>query len=86
VIGASLPPSPHFGAPSRSSASGTGEAAHRIYRERFRIANGSGYDSRYCEFDVVRVSGPDVVGPELFAYLGAEQEVTSYLIARGETS
>jgi len=60
------------------------EHVRRVFRERLKMANGSGYESKYFEFDVLHVSATEIVGPELFAYLGTESEVTWYLIRLGE--
>ena len=49
-----------------------------LVRERFKANDRSGYESEYVEFAVFHVSGEDIVGPELIAYLGMEDEVTTY--------
>ena len=60
------------------------EHIRRVFRTQLKMVTGSGYDSRYFEFDVLHISAAEIIGPELFAYIGAEIEVTWYLIKLGE--
>lgn len=54
-----------------------------VFHEQFRVAD-SGYESKYFEFDVLHVTSAEVIGTELFTYLGREFGVTWHLINRGE--
>lgn len=55
----------------------------RVFHEQFKVDHSSEYESKYFEFDVLHVSGPDVIGTELFTYLGMEFGVTGHLMDRG---
>lgn len=57
-----------------------------VFCERFKVANGSGYDSKYFEFEVLHVTSAEIIGPELFSFVGGTFEWTSFLISRGENS
>jgi hypothetical protein len=50
----------------------------------FKILNDSGYDSKYFQFEVLRVNHPAVLGPDLFTYYDAESEWVAYFISKGE--
>ena len=51
-----------------------------IHLNSFKILNDSGYDTKYFQFEVLRVNHPAVLGPDLFMYFDAEDEWASYLI------
>jgi len=57
-----------------------------IHLRSFRITLDSGYDSKYFQFEVLRVNDPAVVGPDLFAYYDAEFEWEVYFLSKGETA
>jgi len=50
-----------------------------IGRERFYMENGSGYDFFYTEYLALHVQAPEILGNELFSYLGNEYEIMRYL-------
>ncbi len=67
--------------PARSDS----ELVRRVSSERFKVANGSGYDSKYFEFEVIHVSATEPIGPELFEFLGSEAELTRHFLRCGES-
>jgi hypothetical protein len=71
------------GASSRYKRGPAGTAVDSVHARTFKLVNGSGYDSKYFQFEVVRVAGGEVVGPALFSFVDAEPEWTSFLISRG---
>ncbi len=56
-----------------------------VFTRRLEVATGTGYDCKQFEFDVLHVAAAEIVGPELFCFLDAEGDWTSYLIERGRT-
>jgi hypothetical protein len=73
---------PHV-ASSRFKRGPAGTAAASVHSRTFKIANGSGYDSKYFQFEAIRVSGGEAIGPALFSFVDAEPEWTSFLISKG---
>jgi hypothetical protein len=58
---------------------------NRVFSDSFKVANGSGYDSKYIGFEVLYVTSAEIISPELFSFLKAESEWVSFLISRGES-
>lgn len=55
-----------------------------VYLQSFKVANGSGYDFNYYQFEVLQIDSPQVVGEALFSYLQQKSEWVSYLIDKGQ--
>lgn len=55
-----------------------------VFREFFRLATGSGYDELYFAAAVFHVTSAELIGPEFFAALDCEWEVTAYLMRVGK--
>ena len=55
-----------------------------IHLRSFKVLNDSGYDSKYFQFEVLRVDQPAVFWPDLFSYYDAESEWVAYFISKGE--
>jgi hypothetical protein len=53
------------------------------YHELFKVENGSGYDHRDYFIDVLHIATEEIIGTELFTYIGAESKMTRYLMNRG---
>ena len=50
----------------------------RISNDGFKVANGSGYDSKYFEFEVLHIIG-EAISSELIYFTGMEREWQDYL-------
>jgi hypothetical protein len=55
-----------------------------VHLRSFKVLNDSGFDSIYFQFEVVRVSDPSVIGPDLLSYFDAESEWVDYFISKGK--
>ena len=55
-----------------------------VHLRSFKVLTDSGYDSRYVQFEVLRVDPSAVLGPDLVAYYDAQPEWEAYLISEGE--
>jgi len=55
-----------------------------VHLRGFKTLNDSGFDSIYFQFEVVRVSDPSVIGPDLLSYFDAESEWVDYFISKGK--
>jgi hypothetical protein len=71
------------GASSRFKRGPAGTAVASVHSRTFKLVNGSGYDSKHFQFEVVRVTGGEAVGPALFTFIDAEPEWTSFLSSKG---
>jgi hypothetical protein len=71
------------GASSRFKRGPAGTTAASVHSRTFKLVNGSGYDSKHFQFEVIRVTGGEVIGPALFSFVNAEPEWTSFLISKG---
>lgn len=54
-----------------------------VHMKSFRVRYSLGYDSKYFQFEVLRVRNPVVIGPDLFGYFDEEGAWAHYLIERG---
>lgn len=55
-----------------------------LYLRSFEVLDGSGYDSKGFQVEVLRVNHLAVLGPDLFTYLDAENQWVCYLISKGK--